>query len=88
MSLIEYVIVGLLAGFVGRAFVPGRPDPIRWLSLLVGVVGAVVGGLIGEVLYRTRPGSFSTGAILFAIFGAAIFLGIYLLSTARSRRSR
>ena len=88
MSLIEYVIVGLLAGFVGRALVPGRPSPIRWLSLIVGVVGAIVGGFLGEVLYRTRAGSFSTGSILFAILGAAIFLGIYLISAARSKPSR
>ena len=58
MSVVGYVIVGLLAGFVGRALAAGRPDPIRWLSLLVGVVGAVVAGLIGGVLYPTRLGTF------------------------------
>ena len=89
MSVVGYVIVGLLAGFVGRALAAGRPDPIRWLSLLVGVVGAVVAGLIGGVLYPTRLGTFfSPGPLLFSVLGAAIFLGLYLLSTARSRRSR
>lgn len=89
MAVVEYVLVGLLAGLVGRALTAGRPDLIRWVSLLVGVVGAVVAGLIGGVLYPTRPGTIlSPGPLLLAILGAAIFLGIYVISTKRSKRSR
>ena len=44
MGIIGFVIVGLIAGFIARALVPG-PDPMGWLgTMILGIVGSFVGG--------------------------------------------
>jgi uncharacterized membrane protein YeaQ/YmgE (transglycosylase-associated protein family) len=58
VGLIVFLIVGLIAGFIARALVPG-PDPMGWVGTMVlGIIGSFVGGtldvtpagLIGSVL--------------------------------------
>lgn len=54
-SILAYILIGLVVGLVARLIVPGR-DPLGLLgTLLVGVVGAVIGGwLAGEVFAETQ----------------------------------
>ena len=50
MGLIAFLIVGLIAGFIARALVPG-PDPMGWLGTMVfGIVGSFVGGTLAALL--------------------------------------
>src|SRR4029453_3253769 len=53
-SILGYILIGLVAGLVARFSVPGR-DPIGLVgTLLIGVIGAVIGGwLAGEVFAET-----------------------------------
>jgi len=51
MGIIGFLLVGLLAGFIARALVPG-PDPMGWLGTLVlGIVGSLVGGTLAALLF-------------------------------------
>ena len=51
MGIIGFLLIGLLAGFIARALVPG-PDPMGWLGTLVlGIVGSLVGGTLAALLF-------------------------------------
>lgn len=50
MGLVAFLLVGLVAGFIARALVPG-PDPMGWLGTMVlGIVGSLVGGTLAALL--------------------------------------
>ena len=51
MGIIAFLLVGLIAGFVARALVPG-PDPMGWLgTMFLGVVGSFVGGTLAALVF-------------------------------------
>lgn len=52
MNIVWWLLVGLVAGLIARAIVPGR-DPMGWLAtLLLGLVGSMIGGAIGNLFSR------------------------------------
>ena len=79
MGIIAFIILGLLAGAIAKALMPGD-DPGGWIiTTLIGVVGAILGGLLAGVLFDADPldefFDISTG--LTAIVGSIILLVIY-----------
>ena len=79
LFLIGLVIIGLIAGFVARALVPG-PDPMGvGGTILLGVVGSFVGGLLGYLLFGhdIDDGAVQASGILGSIVGAVIVLLVY-----------
>lgn len=78
MGIIAFLILGLIAGFIARAINNG-PEPGGFLgTLVVGVVGAVVGGLIASAIGIGGLSSFfSIGTWIIAILGALLFLWVY-----------
>jgi uncharacterized membrane protein YeaQ/YmgE (transglycosylase-associated protein family) len=76
MGIIGILIVGLVAGFLARAILPGR-DPMGILGTLVlGVIGAIVGGFGARAL-----GDNDGIGILGATIGAIVVLLIYRMMT-------
>jgi len=76
MGIIVFLVVGLIAGFIARALVPG-PDPMGWLGTMVlGVVGSFVGGVLLS-LVTTGTFEISATGILGSIVGAIIVLLIW-----------
>jgi uncharacterized membrane protein YeaQ/YmgE (transglycosylase-associated protein family) len=76
MGIIVFLIVGLVAGFIARALVPG-PDPMGWLgTLILGLVGSFVGGTLAALIFG---GSFdiSPAGLVGSIVGAIIVLLIW-----------
>ena len=83
LSWISVIIIGLVAGAIAKAILPGN-DPTGWLlSLVLGVVGAFVGGWIADLLGFSTGGFFSPLVWLFAIIGCVIVLFIYGLLTKK-----
>ena len=76
MSILAWIILGLLAGFIGSKLVNKRGEGLI-LDVLLGVVGAVVGGW----LFRTFGASGVTGlnlySLLVAVVGAVVLLLVY-----------
>ena len=73
MGLIVWIIVGLLAGLIARWIMPG-PDPMGWLGTIVlGILGSLVGGTLINLL---TGGSFDIAAsgLIGSIIGALIVL--------------
>lgn len=86
--IISMIVVGLIAGFVARAVVPG-PDPMGILATIVlGIVGSLIGGFLGYVLFHhdASAGAFQTSGFIGSIIGAIIALLIY--RAVNRRRSR
>ncbi len=87
MSFIAYAIFGLVAGALARMLHPGS-DPMNWVwTMILGIAGAVVGGLIGEHLLGvdTKNGLM---AWIAAVGGAILLLAGYHAMTARGAVAR
>ncbi|MEE2521899.1 GlsB/YeaQ/YmgE family stress response membrane protein [Pseudarthrobacter sp. J75] len=88
MGFFAFLILGLIAGAIAKAILPGRQGGGIFITLLLGVVGAFLGGWLGSVLFNVPLGEFfSLTTWLLAIGGSIIVLLIYGLVTKRSVRS-
>ena len=79
MSILAWIIVGLIAGFLARLALPGEePGPGGILgNLIVGIVGALVGGWVFRALGMGGVTGINIGSIIVAFIGAVIFLLIW-----------
>ena len=85
MGIIAFIILGLLAGAIAKAIMPGD-DPGGWiLTAIIGVVGAILGGFLAGALFGADPMDefFDISSWLTAIVGSIILLVIYRLVTDR-----
>lgn len=82
--LISLFLIGIIAGYVARALVPG-PDPMGfWQTVLLGVVGSFAGGFLGALLLAGELALSATG-IIGSVIGAVIALLIYRATGGRRR---
>lgn len=78
------IVIGLIAGAIAKAILPGN-DPTGWvLSLILGIIGALLGGWIGSLFGIQGHGFFSLWTWILAIIGCIVVLLIYGL-IARKR---
>lgn len=84
MSFLGFLLLGLIAGAIAKLILPGRQGG-GWLATLVlGVIGALLGGWLGGAIFNVGyNGFFSITSWLLAIVGAIIVLVIYGLVTGR-----
>ena len=88
MGIIGWIILGLAAGAIAKAILPGTQGGGWLITLLLGVVGALLGGFIGSAVFGIGlEGFFSIQTWLLAIGGAIVVLLIYGLVTRGSRRA-
>lgn len=86
MSFIAFLILGLIAGAIAKAILPGKQGGGWFVTLLLGVVGAILGGWIGSMLFGVDVGEFwSLESWLVAIGGSIVVLLIYGLIVGRRR---
>jgi uncharacterized membrane protein YeaQ/YmgE (transglycosylase-associated protein family) len=77
MAFIIWLVIGLIAGAAARLLVPGR-DPMGWLgTLLLGLVGSFVGGLLSVALTDRTMDEFTAAGLLGSVAGAVVALLIY-----------
>jgi uncharacterized membrane protein YeaQ/YmgE (transglycosylase-associated protein family) len=87
MGFFAFLLLGLLAGVIAKALLPGRHGAGWLLTLVLGVLGAVLGGWLGGVLFGVGLGDFfSIRTWLLAIAGAVIVFLIYGAVTGGRRR--
>jgi uncharacterized membrane protein YeaQ/YmgE (transglycosylase-associated protein family) len=87
MGFFAFLILGLIAGAIAKAILPGRQGGGIFITLLLGVVGAILGGWIGGMIFGTGLQEFfSLQTWLLAIGGAIIVLLVYGMITKRSHR--
>ena len=75
LHLIWSVIVGFFIGLIARAVLPGADRMGLIMTTVVGVVGSVVGGFIGNLIKKPEAGSkFHPAGFLMSIVGAIVLL--------------
>jgi len=85
MSILLWVLFGLVVGVVAKLLTPGREPGGFILTTLLGIAGSLVGGFLGRALglYSSYE---STGGFFMSILGAVVILGIYNLVVGRRGR--
>jgi uncharacterized membrane protein YeaQ/YmgE (transglycosylase-associated protein family) len=76
MNIVWWLIVGLIAGFIARAVVPGRDGMGVLRTIVLGLVGSLVGGFLGSLVYN-GDADFQPSGLIGSIIGAIIALLIY-----------
>ncbi|WP_352339367.1 GlsB/YeaQ/YmgE family stress response membrane protein [Psychrobacter sp. 16-MNA-CIBAN-0192] len=83
MGFIWMIIVGLVAGLLARAIKPGS-DPMGWvLTIVLGIVGALLGGFMAGLVGIDADGGFT--GLIFSVIGAIIVLFIYEMIMSKRR---
>lgn len=89
MSIVAWIILGIVAGFAARTLVPGRDSQGLIITLVLGVCGALLGGFIATELFHVKgiQGFFNLSTWVCAIAGAVVLLLVFnLLNGRRSGR--
>ncbi|GAA5224967.1 GlsB/YeaQ/YmgE family stress response membrane protein [Membranihabitans marinus] len=77
MSWLVWIIFGLVVGAIAKFIHPGK-DPGGWIvSIIIGILGAVVGGWIGTFLGFGDVDGFNLKSIILAVGGAVLLLFVY-----------
>lgn len=77
-GLIGMIIVGFIVGLLARFFYPGALPLGFWLTVLLGIGGSLVGGVLSSLLWRTPDGKFRPAGWIMSIIGAMILIWGYL----------
>jgi uncharacterized membrane protein YeaQ/YmgE (transglycosylase-associated protein family) len=90
MSVIAWIVLGLIAGLIANMLIPGKRQQGLILTCGIGIVGALLGGWVATKLFHihTIHGFFNLSTWLTAIAGAAVLLLAYHLFSGRSSSRR
>lgn len=83
MSVLGWILMGLLAGWLAKFLLPGRQPGGLLITMVIGIVGAAIGGWIGTQLGWGGPTQFDMRSLGLSVMGAVVFL--LLLSALRGR---
>lgn len=83
-TIIGLIVIGLIAGFIARAVVPGRQSMSVLQTMLLGIVGSFVGGFLGRILFGSGDGLVQPSSWIGSTIGAIIVLLVYLRISRRS----
>ncbi|MFJ6534552.1 MULTISPECIES: GlsB/YeaQ/YmgE family stress response membrane protein [Microbacterium] len=88
MGFLGFLLLGLMAGAIAKLILPGKQGGGWFITLLLGVVGALLGGWLGSVLFNAPLEEFfSLQTWLLAIGGSLIVLVIYGFIVGRKAKS-
>ena len=78
-TIIAAVVVGLIAGALARLIVPGRQDMSIPMTILLGLIGSFIGGLLGYLLFHkdAADGFLQPSGIIGSVIGAVIALLVW-----------
>jgi uncharacterized membrane protein YeaQ/YmgE (transglycosylase-associated protein family) len=84
MGFLGWIVLGLLAGAIAKLIMPGDDPGGIIVTMLIGIVGAVIGGFLGSLIFGVGLQNFwSLQTWIVAIVGALILLGLYRLIAGR-----
>jgi uncharacterized membrane protein YeaQ/YmgE (transglycosylase-associated protein family) len=81
MSVIGWILFGLVVGIVGKLLTPGRDPGGFILTIGLGIAGALIGGFVGQSLGFYQPGE--PAGFFMAVIGSVILLLLYRMLAGR-----
>jgi uncharacterized membrane protein YeaQ/YmgE (transglycosylase-associated protein family) len=85
-AIIGWIIFGLIAGAIAKLLMPGRDPGGIFVTMLLGIGGALVGGFIGRAIWgSTGANDWSIGSFVLAIGGAILLLLVYRMFVGRGK---
>jgi uncharacterized membrane protein YeaQ/YmgE (transglycosylase-associated protein family) len=89
MGVLGWIVLGLIAGAIAKLIMPGDDPGGIIVTMLLGIIGAVIGGYLGSRIFGIGLQTFwSLQTWIVAIIGSLILLGIYRLIAGRRAASR
>ncbi len=76
--IIAMIIVGFIVGFIAEVLYPGAQHLGFWKAAIIGIVGSLVGGVIGGLVFRSPDGKFHPAGWFLSVVGALLVLWVYL----------
>jgi uncharacterized membrane protein YeaQ/YmgE (transglycosylase-associated protein family) len=83
MSILAWIILGLIAGFIASKIFVGSGQGVL-MDIVLGIVGAVVGGYLFSALGATGITGFNLWSMFVAVIGAIVLLWVYHAVSGRS----
>ncbi|EPK5560831.1 GlsB/YeaQ/YmgE family stress response membrane protein [Klebsiella pneumoniae] len=77
MGILSWIIFGLIAGIIAKWIMPGKENVGIIVTIILGIVGAVVGGYISTFFGFSKVDGFNFGSFVVAVIGAIVVLYIY-----------
>lgn len=77
MGILSWIIFGLIAGILAKWIMPGRDGGGFFMTVLLGIIGAMVGGYVGTLLGLGSVTGFNLSSIAIATMGALIVLFVF-----------
>jgi len=75
-GIVRMIVVGLIVGILARFFYPGAVHMGIGLTIVLGIVGSFVAGLIGALIHRDSGEGFHPAGFVYSIIGAIIVIFI------------
>ena len=90
MGIIAFLILGLLAGAIAKALLPGKDPGGCLITMAIGVVGSMLGGFLAAELFEADPVDefFDVSTWVTAVVGSVLLLLVYRFLTGGGRRRR
>ena len=82
-GILGWIVFGLVVGVIAKLLMPGKDPGGIIVTMLLGIVGAVLGGYAGRMLGLYGPND--SAGIFMSIIGAIVVLLVYRLAVGRSR---
>ncbi len=87
-TIIAYIVVGLIGGAIAKLILPGKQAGGILLTMILGIVGALLGGFLGGLIFHVRyQDIWSWSGLITSIVGALIVLIIYGLIRGRTAKA-
>ena len=85
MSTLAWIVLGLISGAIAKALMPGKDPGGILVTMVIGILGAFLGGFIGNQIAGVGLNGFSMWSIVLAVVGAMLLLWVYRLATRRGQ---
>lgn len=90
MGILAWLVLGLIAGALAKLIYPGRQGGGIFATILLGILGALIGGYLGQVLLGSggaaaaSAGALTIPSIIFAVLGSMLLIFIWGLIARRA----
>ena len=84
MGILTWVVLGLIVGVLAKLIMPGKDPGGIIITIVLGIVGALIGGFIANAMGLGSVSGINLGSIAIAVLGAILVLAVYRLMRRRT----